>query len=230
MKSREKVFDQKYDDYVEHPRYGRVPRYTALNPNPYDPAVQLHSNATNLHEIQKRAKRILGKELGFLTGFEGITPTELPRIAGTAVHANPSKQNAPTVAVTHYYDLEKVCRSCKRPFIFFAEEQQYWYETLRFPLHADCVRCPECRKKERTLVSKRATYEKLAVTTKRDWRDNVKMADCALTLVEHGVFQDRVIERIRALLKTVPETERQEEYYQDLVRRLKQLGPRKLRR
>jgi hypothetical protein len=224
MKPPDKAFDKKYDTYVEHPRYGRRPRFTALNPDPSDPVVNLHWNATNVHEIQKRTKRILGKKLGFLTPLERITPRESPRIAGTAIRADPTRQKSPTVPVTHYYDLEKICRNCKRPFIFFAEEQQYWYETMRFPLEADCVRCPECRKKERYLARNRATYETLAADKNRDWRANLKMAGCALVLVEHGVFRDRVVERIKSLLKSVPEEERQKNTYQDLVNRVKQLG------
>src|SRR5262245_27802217 len=117
MKSRDKVLDKKYDAYVEHPRYGRYPRHTSLNPDPYNPDVHLHSNATNIQEIQKRARRILGYDFPFLTSLEAVTPTELPRIAGTAIRADTSKQNNPTVPVTHYYDVEKVCRNCKRPFI-----------------------------------------------------------------------------------------------------------------
>jgi hypothetical protein len=38
-----------------------------------------------------------------------------------------------------------VCRTCARPFIFFAREQQYWYEDLHFYIDTDCVHCPACR-------------------------------------------------------------------------------------
>ena len=41
--------------------------------------------------------------------------------------------------MTHYFDAKRVCRKCERPFLFFAEEQKYWYEDLRFPLEADCL-------------------------------------------------------------------------------------------
>jgi hypothetical protein len=227
MKSQRKNLDKKYDSYVEHPRYGRYPRHTALNPNPYDPDVHLHSNATNIHEIQERAKRTLGKRLGFLAELEAITPKELRRIAGTAIHANPSMQNASTVAVTHYYDVERVCRNCKQPFIFFAEEQMYWFEELQFPLDADCIRCPVCRKAEQFLARNRSAYEKLAVATTRDSKDNLKMAGCALTLVEHGVFHNRVLERVAALLKTIPEKERQQDDYRNMLDRLKFLRVKK---
>jgi hypothetical protein len=227
MKSLAKTQDKKYDSYVEHPRYGRYPRLTALNPNAYDPSVQLHWNAGNIHEIRRRTKQILGESLGFLNELAAMTPDVLPRIAGTAIPADLSKQNFRTIPVTHYFDIERVCRSCRRPFIFFAEEQVYWFEDLRFPLESDCVRCPACRKNERILAKSRSTYEKLATATARDRNDNLKMADCALTLVENGVFQNRVLQRVAALLKTIPESERGRERYKTLADRLKTLRSKK---
>lgn len=41
-----------------------------------------------------------------------------------------------------YSDIQRLCRDCGRPFIFFAEEQIYWYETLGFSVGAVCVMCP----------------------------------------------------------------------------------------
>ena len=223
MKSRAKAFSTKYDAYVEHPRYGKRPHSTGLNPNPYDLKVRLHPNATNVHELQKRAIRVFGKKLDFMTPLEKFTPRELDRISGTAIKADPSLQNHPTVPVTHYFDVERVCRDCKRHFIFFAEEQKYWYETLKFPLDSDCVRCPKCRKTERFLARTRATYERLAGTTIRNWKENLTMAGSALTLIENGIFGNRVIQTVRRLLKTIPETERTQSEYLDLAMRLKQL-------
>jgi hypothetical protein len=223
MKSKDKSLDKKYDAYVEHPRYGKRPRFTALNPDPHDPVVNFHWNATNVHEIQKRVQRIFGKKDDILKPLEEIMPRALPRVPCTAIKADTSKQKHPTVPVTHYYDLERVCRSCKRPFIFFAEEQKHWYEELHFPLEADCVKCPECRKKEQSLARNRATYERLSGVKNRDWNDNLKMAGCALILLENGVFGNRVVQSIRALLKTVPETERDGNSYSDIIARLRQL-------
>jgi len=224
MKSRDKAFDSKYDAYVEHPRYGRRPRYTGLNPNPYDLNVELHSNATNIHELQKRAVQVFGKKLGYMTPLEEMTPKEPARISGTAIKAEASLQNHPTLPVTYYFDVERVCRDCKRPFIFFAEEQKYWYETLKFPLDSDCVRCPKCRKTERSLARTRATYEQLAGIKGRDWKDDLKMASNALTLIENGVFGNRVVQTVRRLLKTTPEPEKSKDNYLNLAMRLKQLG------
>ena len=224
MKSQHKILDKKYDNYVEHPRYGRRPRFTGLNPNPFDEGVQLHSNATTIHEIQKRAKNVFGKKLGFLTDLEKIMPKEPARISRTAIKAESNLQNQPTVPVTHYFDVERICRDCKKSFIFFAEEQKHWYERLRFPLEADCVRCPRCRKKEQFLAGNRAKYERLCAMKKRDWKADLQMACCALTLVENGIFGNKVIQSIRALIKTVPQTERMEISYLDLKARLKLLA------
>ncbi|MEK7781116.1 MAG: zinc-ribbon domain containing protein [Verrucomicrobiota bacterium] len=224
MKSKDKIPNKKYDAYVEHPRYGRAPHYTGLNVNPYDLNVQLHSNATNVHELQRRAVQVFGKKLDFMTPVEQIMPKTVARIPGTAIPADPSRQNRPTVPVTHYYDIKKVCRDCKEPFIFFAEEQRYWYETLQFTLDADCVRCPKCRKTERSLARTRATYERLAGMKERNWKDDLKMAGSAMTLVENGVFGNRIVQTIRRLLKTTPEIERAKGDHLDLVTRLKQLG------
>ena len=224
MKSRDQAFDKKYDTYVEHPRFGRSPRYTGLNPDPYSVAVQLHWNATNVHESQRKLVRLTGKRLGYLKDVEAITPTELPRIAGTAIVADPSKQNSPTVPVTCYYDLERVCRSCTRPFIFFAEEQKHWYEVLRFRLDVDCVLCPPCRKREQFLAKNRAEYERLVKAKDRDWKGNMQLAKCALALIESGIFNRRVIQRVRASLKTVPVEERDRPSYQSLVVRAKAIS------
>jgi hypothetical protein len=224
MKSRKKHIEDKYDSHVEHPRYGRRPRFTGLNPNPYDLEVQLHPNATNVHELQRRAVQVFGKKLDYMTPLEKITPKAPARISATAIKAEPGSQNFPTLPVSHYFDVERVCRDCRRPFIFFAEEQKYWYETLKFPLDSDCVRCPECRKTERFLARTRATYEQLAGIKERNWKDDLKMAGSALTLVENGVFGSRVVQTIRRLLKRVPDANKNENGYLNLMERLKMVG------
>src|SRR5690554_738010 len=101
-----------YDSYVEHPRYGRKPRITGLNPvNDY--------------------RRV------FLHWHSG----DDCRIPNTAVEADLSRQSPAAVPVTHYFDVKRACRDCGRPFIFYALEQKHWYEELGFCLEADCVRC-----------------------------------------------------------------------------------------
>ncbi|QDT02186.1 hypothetical protein K227x_05570 [Rubripirellula lacrimiformis] len=111
-----------YADFVQHPRYGKLPRVTGLHP---------------------KEDFLLGRVyLGWLA-----RPDE--RVPDTAIVANTARQPNATFPVTHYFDLKRRCRDCDRPFLFFAEEQRYWYETLQFYLGVDCVRCIDCRVAER---------------------------------------------------------------------------------
>jgi len=66
----------------------------------------------------------------------------------SAILADATRQNHSVFPRKYYVDIQKTCRDCKRPFIFFALEQKYWYETLGFYVDSDCVRCPECRKND----------------------------------------------------------------------------------
>src|SRR5947207_2031571 len=46
-----------YADYADHPRYGRGPKISGLNPDPLDEGVHLHWNATTIAEVQARIKK-----------------------------------------------------------------------------------------------------------------------------------------------------------------------------
>ena len=82
---------------VNHPRYGKRPRITGLNPAG-GPDVHFHPHTTKKN-----------------------------RIANTAIRADLARQKYTIAAVTHYLDVERSCRDCQRPFIFFAAEQKHWY-------------------------------------------------------------------------------------------------------
>jgi hypothetical protein len=160
-----------YKSFVEHPRFGRGPRITGLNPSDgFAGRVNLHWNA------------------------------HFGRIPNTAVAANLSKQTPATFAVTHYYDVKRPCRDCGRYFIFFAEEQKYWYEELGFGLDSDCVRCVECRKRSQGVAHMRERYEELFGEPNRTLHQALEMAECALSLMEAGMFGARQTERVRMLL------------------------------
>ena len=68
----------KYADYVEHPRYGKSPRVTGLNPQTDGGDVFIHWHS----------------------------PKDC-RIPDTAIVADTTRQKAATVAVTHYYDVKR---------------------------------------------------------------------------------------------------------------------------
>lgn len=63
----------------------------------------------------------------------------------SAILADFSRQNYSTFPRGYYVDMLADCRTCRRPFLFFAREQKYWYEDLHFYIDTDCVHCPLCR-------------------------------------------------------------------------------------
>jgi hypothetical protein len=162
------------DDFVVHPRYGDEPRLTGLNPKP-----DFLTGAVHLHWHS------LGEA----------------RIANTAIAADTSRQNQPTIAVTHYFDSRRVCIDCRQSFLFFAAEQKYWYEVLGFPLEANCIRCAPCRKEQRALQARRQRYEVLFALEARTPDQDIELVESALALVGAGVFGTRLLERLRSILK-----------------------------
>ncbi len=190
----------RFTEFVEHPRYGRRPRVTGLNPQPSDEGVNLHGNATTYQEVVSQYEAVIGPwPYGILSAYAG----KVKRIPQTAVPADLNRQSRATVPVTHYFDLEKLCRDCNGQFIFFAVEQKHWYETLGFPLEADAVRCPLCRKQNQALGRSRATYEQLLKIKNRTEIDTSRLTESLLTLVENGIFNARQTEHARALVKTL---------------------------
>lgn len=184
-----------FHDFVTHPRYGQRPRITGFNP-----ANDFATGRVFLHWHSP----------------EGV------RIPNTAIAADVSRQRPATVPVTHYFDAKRLCVDCRRPFIFFADEQKYWYEELGFPLESDCVRCVLCRKKQRGIELIRQRYEDLFHVDVRTSEQNLELAECALSLAEAGVFGLRQLERVRAILKRAPADAR----LQALWQRMKDLEAR----
>jgi hypothetical protein len=163
-----------FRDYVPHPRYGQGPRITGLNP-----------------------------ESDYATGkifLHWHSPAGV-RIPNTAIAADVSRQKRAMIPVTHYFDAKRRCADCRKPFIFFAAEQKFWYEDLGFPLESDCVRCVPCRKKQQGVEWKRERYEELFHVQNRTPEQDLELVECSLTLVEAGLFGRRQLERIRSILK-----------------------------
>lgn len=83
--------------------------------------------------------------------------------AASAIPADVSQQNFTTFPRGYYVDILKLCRDCKRNFIFFAKEQRYWFEELGFYVDADCVRCCECRVNQHELKQRFQRYSETIV-------------------------------------------------------------------
>jgi len=163
----------RYGDFVEHPRHGKGPRLTGLDVfDTPDGRVYCHWHSP-----------------------PGV------RVPNTAVPADVARQAPATIPVTHYFDVRRVCRKCGRPFLFFAEEQKYWYEDLRFPLEADCLECVPCRKDEQQLRLIRRKYDALRAETVRTEADTLELVACGLVLVESSVFSKRILPKLRGVLK-----------------------------
>ena len=91
---------ENYAQHVEHPRYGRQPRFTGLDPIPSAPKIRLHWNTGYLAETQLQLKE---------TQFDRRlnVDADRPRMAqGTAIEADLSRQSPGMMPVTHYYDLD----------------------------------------------------------------------------------------------------------------------------
>lgn len=100
---------------------------------------------------------------------------------------NPSRQvfglGGPAVV---YGPLEKRCRDCAVDFVFTAEEQRHWYETLGFFLDATAVRCSGCRTKRRRLEQARRTWELALVGVDVTAASHVAVVEAGLALIERG--------------------------------------------
>ena len=89
---------------------------------------------------------------------------------------------------TVYGPLDRVCRDCKKPFLFTAAEQKYWYETLRFPLDSIAVRCAECRKILRRREKAREDYAAALQAAKKSTTAATcrAVAAAAIALIDAG--------------------------------------------
>jgi DNA-directed RNA polymerase subunit RPC12/RpoP len=144
-----------YDDYAEHPRFGREPLWTGRTPLAEPGEVYLHW----INRYLPRDPSRMGDQ--FRTVAASTAEAADLAIPGTAVEADVARQSPSTVPVTHYFDVRRLCCDCGRPFLLFALEQKHWYEDLQLNLASDAVRCPECRYKQRSLVRLAQQYDAL---------------------------------------------------------------------
>ncbi|MEM7236668.1 MAG: zinc-ribbon domain containing protein [Pseudomonadota bacterium] len=79
----------------------------------------------------------------------------------SAITANISRQRYGYSPRRVYVDCARVCRVCHRPFLFFALEQQFWFEVLRFFVDADCRHCQDCRHDRHLFRRSTAEYDAL---------------------------------------------------------------------
>ena len=189
--------NDKYADFVEHPRYGKRPHITGLNPD---------------------------SKTGSEAWLHWHSAKDC-RIPNTAIIASRIRQNSGLGCVTHYFDVVRECEGCHRNFIFFALEQRHWYEVLRFNLSANCRHCVECRKSRQAIAITRKRHDHLLSLTARSDKETLELISCGITLVEQNVFGSRVVQRLRQLLNQIPDDSkiRKHATFCDLVARSEKL-------
>ncbi len=82
--------------------------------------------------------------------------------------------------------LEKRCRECGVDFVFTADEQRHWYETLGFFLDSTAVRCSSCRTKRRKLEQARRAWELALKAVDSTPKSHLAVVEAGLTLLERG--------------------------------------------
>jgi hypothetical protein len=147
-------------DLVPHPRYGSAP----------------HASGLEYSEGQIRA------------GFWRHQRERL--FAESVLVADATKQNYSVFPCEFYVDVLRTCRDCSRPFIFFAREQRYWYETLRFSIDADCVLCSPCRRDARSVRRRLRRYSDLRHKQTRSPKELMFLVDDGAYLVARGVLRN----------------------------------------
>lgn len=165
-------------DLVPHPRYGSAPI------------------PSNVQGVSTEA--ILRSHWSYRS--EKIFPESV-------LMADTSKQNFSVFPRECYVDMRKTCRSCRRPFIFFAAEQKHWFEVLQFYVDADCVHCPECRVQR--IAAKRACqrYSSLILLAKPTQDELQQLVDASLLLHAQGTLKsrDRLGQLKNAALRLIPD-------------------------
>jgi len=79
--------------------------------------------------------------------------------------------------VEAFWDQTRYCATCSKDYLFTAEEQRLWYETLKFPFHSVPIQCTECRRGTRARKRAQATLQQLLPLPKRpSWQLLEKVA------------------------------------------------------
>jgi len=131
----------------------------------------------------------------------------------TALRADVSMQHYTIYPRPYYVDMLKTCVDCEHAFIFYAQEQRYWYETLGFYIDADCVRCVACRCKQREAKrhakhhAKRYTELQARASLSRE--EMMHLVDDCIFLFQQGKLKKpSLLARIEhAAVKQIPDYE-----------------------
>lgn len=104
--------------------------------------------------------------------------------ASQVVKANPLGQTfcdfPPYLA---YYDETLRCEACDQDFVFFATEQRFWYEELKFFVQSRPKHCVECRRQRREHNKLNQELEKaIRALDRRDVKQLAHVAELHLSM------------------------------------------------
>lgn len=150
----------KIKEYVKHPRYGDKP---------------LSSNSKYTLEEVNRS----------YWGYSNKTV-----FVHTVIDADIEKQNYSTFPRGLYVDIEEKCIECKRWFLFYAQEQKFWYENLGIYIDVPCTKCVECRKKIQNLKQTIKSYEQLLGKDNRTAKETKALKKIATELFKSGYIKN----------------------------------------
>ncbi len=160
-------------------------RHEALFDLPPDLVPHPRARQMALHSHGRRP--MMGKDEIRASAWQLRCATVVP---GTALLANTHLQNYCCFPRRVYADVLKQCRTCARPFVFYANEQRFWYETLRLPVDVDCVDCPPCRKHAHRVKSAQARYAAALHLPRLDAKHMEVFVDDALFLFDAGELRN----------------------------------------
>lgn len=107
----------------------------------------------------------------------------------TRIPAVPSRQNYTVMPRTDYFDVLRKCKDCSRWFVFFAKEQQHWYEELRFFVDSTSLRCAECRREQRHRKEVQRRYSEMLAEPNPDAVQMTQLLTDTLYVYKEGVLQ-----------------------------------------
>lgn len=122
--------------------------------------------------------------------------------SGKAIIADSSKMNF-TVSPKYlaYFDKKITCETCKKDFIFSAQEQQYWFETLKFWQDSYPKKCLTCRKKIRQQSALHTELFNLTKDLDKDNPDPNQLQRITEIYEELGVATTEKARRYTTLMK-----------------------------
>ncbi|MFY8325845.1 zinc-ribbon domain containing protein [Pseudoalteromonas sp. ZZD1] len=117
----------------------------------------------------------------------------------TAIPAATKKQSYSVYPRKLYVDIQEQCVDCHRTFIFFAIEQQYWFEQLKFWIDAHAIKCCECRNKTRSINQLQISYANLIIKEHRTPEKTQLLKSTTQQLFDLGVINK--VNKLNAIRK-----------------------------